>query len=179
MRQCGYCGRENAELGAHCIECGTALEPDHEIESQPCRPSRNDTLALSLRVALGIVAGLQLVLFAVLHVLGQFLDALFHGGFQIGPPPPRLYSPAWVECLFLSSVILCVYHLLVAVGVWGRWSWRIGLLLHLGFVICLVLCLCFTRIDVWVYFPLLVGPAIWGVYARRFRPFELGPEKPD
>jgi hypothetical protein len=169
MKPCTYCGRENDEGSVRCFECGTELEAQQEIMRPPRKHGHNEGLQLRPRVALGIVAGLQLSLFLALYFVGALLEAVFHGGFQIGPPPPRLYSPAWGESLLLLSIITCFYHLLVALGIWGRWPFRIGVLLHVGLATCFVLCGIYAHLDAWV-FPLFLGPALWSFYATRFAP---------
>jgi hypothetical protein len=115
------------------------------------------------------VAGLQLSLFVLLYFVGELLEAVFHGGFQIGPPPPRLYSPAWGVSLLFMSTVTCFYHLIVALGIWGRWPFRIGVLLHIGLAACFVLCGICARLDAW-HSPLFLGPALWSFYATRFTP---------
>lgn len=172
MKQCQYCGRENGDHATHCHECGTELDSKRTFESSSGLSRRNPTVALWLRVILGILAGLQLGLLALLNVLGQFLHVLLQDGFHIGPPPQPLYSPAWGSYLLFLFVTMCAYHMLVALGVWGRLSFRIGLILHLSFATFLVLCLCYTGIEAWVYFPILAGPIIWTSYAIQFKPFK-------
>ena len=119
-----------------------------------------------MRVILGIVVGLQLALFAVLYIMGEFLGAVLQGGLQIGPSQPR-YSPVWAQCLWAYWVVLSFYHLLVAAGIRERRWFPPGVLLHLGFAAVIFLCGQYSGIHTSVYLMLLPGAAIWTVYAAR------------
>lgn len=177
MKDCGYCGRENVDAAIHCHECRTELNPKDDRLLPSHSSTRDAAGALRWRVVLGIVSGLQLILMFALYVMGSLLAFSFgifglQNGFQIGPPPEPLYSPAWDECLFLLSAILCAYHLFVAFGACGRRSFWTGAILHVGFAAVLGLCLYQARPDTWIYLLLLPGPAIWSFFAMRFRHFE-------
>ena len=73
MQTCDYCGRQNEDVVAHCVECGTSIFPD---ETQPASPSRTAGLGAAgatsvaehragLKRALCISGGVCWILFAL------------------------------------------------------------------------------------------------------------------
>src|ERR1051325_5350742 len=79
MKACGYCGRENDDQSAHCLECGTLLAPINDGSDQTAlapTERRLDAryatfilfLYLGVQIGVGMVVGIAAIAIAGVHV---------------------------------------------------------------------------------------------------------------
>ncbi len=111
MRKCPYCGRENGEEAADCLECGTALakkEPAaRPLESQD--EAGREWLGISLRTVCTIllVGGLYLLSFGpVRRYCGTVITT---GPTSAGPGITSVRTvryPAWVSSIYLPAFLI-------------------------------------------------------------------------